>query len=350
MNCENKQTEFTQSFNSIKDQIQVEINEVTNQTKEKAKTISDKTDNDNNLAQGVGMAAGTAIGGYFGGPAGAVAGASVGKQIGNLFEIEVFNNEIKIALDLPQITMKDEKIVLDLPEITMRNDDIVYTTLDIVMVDRVIGQNPVLVCEAPTWDHPVPSCKVRMEDIIISVPETRPRDVRITLSVPELVMKPQNIVLSIPKITMETQELKFNVPSITIKSKKDIAKQLSDEATALVSESQSLVKNKKEIIKAKIQLEVLPKATAMFDCFREGIIFEKNNVSNAFEPSIHTVNESLKNMAIQNVPDTDDDYIKLKSQFDDLVAKRDLALKNFDDALLQLETDKHKSLDSLINI
>ena len=189
-----------------------------------------------------------------------------------------------------------------------------------------------------------------MENIIISLPEARPRDVRITLSLPKLEMKTQNIVLSIPNITMQTQELKFNVPSITIKSKKDIAKQLSDEATALVTESQSLVKNKKEIIKLKIKSEILPKAIAMFDCFRDGITNERTNVSNAFKPSVYTINESLKNMAIQNVPTTDDDDIMLKNQFDDVMLKRDTALKNFDDALAQLEIDKHKSLDSLVNI
>jgi hypothetical protein len=350
MNCKDKQSEFEKSFEIIKTQLEKDIATVAAVTEQKAKEIADSSESDNNLAEGVGMGAGTVIGGYIGGPAGAAVGATIGKEVGKLFEVEITNQEVSIKFDLPEVTLKDKDIKLDLPSITMKDDDIIFSSIEIVMVDRVVGKNPVVKCTSPTLQKPIPKCTVTWEDIIISVPETREKEVRIVLSVPKVSMKTQKIVLSIPEFRMATKEIKFHIPSITIRSKQDIAKRLSEKANSLVNESEKSISEKKEIIKTQVKMEVIPKANEMLSCFRESIINDKITVSSSFDPSINTINESLKNLKIKNVPETDDDYLKMDNQLKTLIQQKDESLKSFDTALEKLESDIKKSLDSLINL
>lgn len=350
MNCKDKQLEFEKAFEVIKTQLENELVTVGKDTEQKAKALAESSETDNNIAEGVGMAAGAAIGGYFGGPVGATVGATIGKEAGKLFEVEITNEVVTIQFDLPEVTIKNQEINLDLPQVTMKDNDIIFSSIEIVMVDKKVGQKPNTVCSTPTWKKPVPKCKVYWTDIIISVPEPRAKEIRITMSVPEIAMRTQTAVIGIPSFKMNTQEITFNVPAITIRSKQDIAKRLSDKANDLVKESEQHINSKKEIVKTQIKMDVIPKANEMFNCFRESILNEKTMVFASFDPSIKTIGESLKSMKVKGVPETDDDYIKMHTQLKDLVSQRDASLKSFDDALTQLDVDMKQSLESLINL
>jgi hypothetical protein len=350
MNCQDKQNEFQTAFEIIKTQLEKEVATVATDTEKKSKELANSADNDNNIAEGVGMAAGTAIGGYFGGPAGAAVGATIGKEVGKLFDVEITNQEVVLKFDLPEITMKDEEIKLDLPEVTMKDNDIIFSSIEIVMVDRVIGQNPNVVCTTPTFEKPIPECKVYYTDIIISVPEPREKEIRIVLSVPEITMKTQSAIISVPQFTMKTQEVKFNIPSITVRSKEDIGNNLTEKAKELVADSEKNINEKKSIVKTAIKMDVIPKATEMFNCFKDSILFEKNIVFSNFDPAINTLNETLKTLKVKNVPESDNDYIKVATQLNLLISQRDGALKGFETALEKLDSDMKKSLESLINL
>lgn len=350
MDCKDKQIEFEKAFEIIKAQLEEEVAEIATETEQKAKDLAQTSESDNNISEGVGMTAGAAIGGFFGGPAGATAGAVIGKEVGKLFEVEITNQEVSIKFDLPEVTMKDEEISLDLPEVTMKDDDIIFSSIEIVMVDRKIGQKPNTKCTEPTWRKPIPKCTVYWTDIIISVPEPREKQVRIVMSIPEITMKTQRTVISIPQFAMRTQEITFNVPSITVRSKQDIAKDLSKKAETLVTETEKSISDKKEIIKTQIKMNVIPKATDMFNCFKDSILHEKNIVFANFDPAINMLNETLKNLKVKGVPETDDDYLKIANQLQTLLGQRDESLKGFDTALEKLDADLRQSLDSLINL
>lgn len=196
----------------------------------------------------------------------------------------------------------------------------------------------------------VPQCTVYWTDIIISVPEPREKEVRIVMSIPEITMKTQKSIISVPQFAMRTQEIKFNVPSITVRSKQDIAKDLSKKAETLVAETEKSISDKKEIVKTQIKMDVVPKATDMFSCFKDSILHEKTVVYASFDPAITMMNETLKSLKVKGVPETDDDYLKIATQLQTLLGQRDESLKSFDTALEKLDADLKQSLDSLINL
>lgn len=350
MNCTEKQENFKNAFAIVKEELEVEIAKITNETNEKAKDLADSAEDDNNLSEGIGIAAGTAIGSYFGGPAGGAVGASVGKEIGKLFEIEIYNREESIKFDLPEIKLGDKSFKFDLPEITMKDNDIIFNSIVIEMVRQKVGETPHTTCTTPTLRKPIPKCTVTWTPNYIEVPVPKTKEIRIVMSIPEVSMRTQEIIVSVPEISMKTQELILNIPSVKVTSKKDIGKELSNKANELIAESEVLVKGKKDIIRAKIKMEVIPKATEMFECFKESIITKRALVSSSFDPAIEMLNQSLVNLVAQSVPQTDDDYVNLKNKLNSLVTQRENALKSFDEALMKLDSDMKTSLESIISL
>jgi hypothetical protein len=350
MNCKEKQEGFKNAFEKVREELESEIRIITEKTTQKAKELADSADSDNNLSEGIGIAAGTAIGSYFGGPAGGAVGASVGKEIGKLFEVEIYNREEIIKFDLPEIRLSEQSFKFDLPEITMKENDIFFNSVVIEMVRQKVGETPHQTCSSPTWEKPIPECTITWTPNYIEVPIPKTKEIRISMSLPEVSMRTQEIIVSIPEISMRTQDLILNIPSIKVTSKKDIGEELSEKANELIAESKVLIKGKKEIIRAKIKMDVIPKATEMFNCFKNSIIAKRAIVSSSFDPAIEMLNQSLLNLVAQGVPQTDDDYINLKHQLNSLVTQRGKALESFDAALEKLDLDMKTSLESIINL
>ncbi|KFF24139.1 hypothetical protein [Chryseobacterium vrystaatense] len=344
MDCSTKQNDFKDSISLIQETLKKEINEIVAATQGKTEDLSEKAEGNNDLTQGVITGAGTAIGTSLGGPAGGAAGAYVADFLTKFFVVETTMNTVKISLDLPQVTIKDQDWIFDLPAVTVKDTDIIFNLPSIRMKRVKTGEYPEVTCHG----FP-PQCTVKWSPIWADIPEPFMQEHRIVIGIPEFYMNEQKFVVGVPEITMEQQDISFDLPSITIKTRADIGKEVSDEAAALANETKMLVDQKKESLKERMKIEIVPKAIAMMNCFRDNLTEQKQLIYNAFDPAINQITESLKNLIAKSVPETDDDYIKVKSNLDGLFEKRKEALAKIDQSLVELEASAKLTIDSLTN-
>lgn len=344
MDCSIQQNHFKDSISLIQETLKKEIDGIVASTQGKTAEISEKAEGNNDLTNGVITGTGTALGTALGGPAGGAAGAYVADFLTKFFVVETKMNTVKISLDLPQVTIKDQDWIFDLPAVTVKDTDIIFHLPSIRMKRVKTGEYPEFRCGG----FP-PECKVTWSPIYVDVPEPFMEEHRIVIGIPEFYMNEQKFVVGVPEITMEQQDISFDLPSITIKTRADIGKEVSEEATALANETKLLVEQKKESLKERMKIEIVPKAIAMMNCFRDNLTEQKQLIYNAFDPAINQITESLKNLIARSVPETDDDYIKVKNNLDELLEKRKVAIAKIDTSLEELDASAKLTIDSLTN-
>ncbi|MFZ4930370.1 hypothetical protein [Chryseobacterium sp. Mn2064] len=344
MDCSTKQNDFQNSISLIQEQLKQEINEIVASTQGKTEKLSEKAEGNNDVTTGVITAAGTAVGTFLGGPVGGAAGAYVADFLTKFFVVETHMNTVKISLDLPEVTIKDQDWIFDLPSVTVKDSDIIFHLPSIRMKRVKTGEYPEFTCHG----FP-PQCTVKWSPIWIDLPEPFMEEHRIVIGIPEFYMNEQRFVVGVPEITMKQQEISFDLPSITIKTREDIGKEVSEEASLLANETRILVNQKKESLKERMKIEILPKAIAMMNCFRDSLTERKQEIYNSFDPAINQITETLKNLKGQSVPEDDDDYIKVKTNLDQLFEKRKETLAKIDKSLEELEASAKLTIDSLAN-
>lgn len=344
MDCSTKQDDFKNSISLIQEQLKQEINEIVTSTQGKTEALSEKAEGNNDITAGVITAAGTTVGTYLGGPVGGAAGAYVADFLTKFFVVETNMNTVRVSLDLPEVTMKDQEWIFDLPSVTVKDSDIIFNLPSIRMKRVKTGEYPEITCHGF-----IPQCTVTWSPIWADIPEPFMEEHRIVIGIPEFYMNEQRVVVGVPEITMERQDISFDLPSITIKTREDIGKEVSEEAAALANETTILVNQKKESLKERMKIEILPKAISMMNCFRDNLTERKQEIYNSFDPAINQITEALKNLKAQSVPEDDDDYIKVKANLDQLFEKRKEALAKIDKSLEELEASAKLTIDSLAN-
>ena len=366
MGCEEKATSFKAAMERVTSEFRDGLAATAASVEQKSKDIAEKAKDGSDLAQGIGMVAGTAIGGYIGGPGGAAVGSTVGKAIGALFVVEFTDVRHEVSMDVPQVELTDTEIKFDAPEVTIRDNDIIFNIPTLVMRTVAGPDMPVLVCtterqcvsyriETPFGDitdekcTDVPVCKIDMRPTSYDQPFWEDREQRIVLGLPEIVMRTQRIVVGLPTITMRRTDISFNLPSITIKFVKDAGKATAAAVQALQSDTQSEFATKRLQFRERMRLETVPLAIEMFDCYKQQIRSGIAQVSAAFDPQMTQVSDSLKQVLASGVPETDDDYQRLKASLDKLVIDRAAALVGLEEALGKLEKASAEAIDRLVN-
>lgn len=344
MDCSTKQEDFKNSIALIQETLKEEINEIVASTQSKTGTLSEKAEQSNDLTQGVATGAGTAIGSSLGGPVGGAVGAYLSDFLTKFFVVETSMNTVKISMDLPEVTMKNQDWIFDLPTVTVKDSDIIFHLPSIRMKRVKTGEYPEFTCHG----FP-PKCTVKWSPMWADIPEPFMEEHRIVIGIPEFYMNEQRFVVGVPEITMKQRDISFDLPSITIKTRADIGKEVSEEAMALANETKILVDQKKNSLKERMKIEIIPKAISMMNCFRENLNEQKQGIYNSFDPAINQVTEALKNLKAQSVPEDDDDYIKVKTNLDQLLEKRKEALAKIDKSLEDLEASAKLTIDSLTN-
>jgi len=74
---------------NVQTSLERELGQVATEAERKATMASNKFEENNDLAEGVGAVTGTIVGGVLGGVGGAVVGGTIGKTIGSLFVLEI---------------------------------------------------------------------------------------------------------------------------------------------------------------------------------------------------------------------------------------------------------------------
>jgi molecular chaperone DnaK (HSP70) len=342
MKCSEKQDKFKNAIGEIQKELKSEIKTVVEETKSKIEKVSSKAE-EMEETDGVVVAAGTAIGTSIGGPIGGAVGGLTAELLTKFFVMETSTNTVKIVLDLPQVTIVDQDWIFDLPQVTIKDNDIIFNLPEIRMKRIKTGEYPEVKCDNAL----IPSCTVKWSSTYADIPEPYMKEHRIVIGIPEFSMREQKFIIGIPEIKMVSQSLSFDVPTITIKTREDIGKEISAEANEIAAESKILIKQKQDRLKSRIKLEIVPKAIDMLNCFKESLVEKRTEIFNAFDPIISQVSDVIKNLKAKGVPESDDDFIAVKKNFDDLLNKRKNAVDKIDQAILNLEKSTKSTLESL---
>lgn len=301
---------------------------------------------DDNLSGAVGSAVGAAIGSAAG-PGGTAAGAVIGREIGRLFIIKVTMQRSRMVIGLPTITMRSQSIAFDLPSVTMRNRDIIFSLPSVRMVQVKTGEKPETTCSGGGFLG-LPQCTVRWTPIYISVPEPYMEENRIVLGIPEVTMQRNDWRFDVPDIRIEDTEILFDVPSITIESQQDAAQRAADAAMDLSRQFQDRAATLASAAKERVKDRLVPKISAVFACHRSGLQQQLVSLPQQFDPAINQINAALQDMTGRGVPAGDDDYVALVARRDDLLAKRQAAVEQIQNAISELSAKEAEAVHALM--
>lgn len=241
---------------------------------------------------------------------------------------------VAIKLDLPEVTMKTQTWSLDLPQVTMNDKRIVFETPSVRMVRKKIGQRP----EIHGWT-------VKWRNIYIDVPEPFMQRHEIVMGIPEVRMDTTSFALDIPEFSMRTQELKFDVPQVTVTRISVEAEQIKDEAEAKASQMQAEIAATRAELFGGAREKIVAASSTFFTCLRTQIQMKRDETAAAFEPGIAMMRQALSKLEDVKAGSEAD---AMRQRLADLLAKRDAATVQFDDAVRRLVEQEQASLDALL--
>lgn len=249
----------------------------------------------------------------------------------------------EFSLDLPEITMKDQTWSLDLPQITMKDQEILFETPSVRMKTVKTGEYPEFYCSG-LFD-----CRVRWSPIYIDVPEPFMQSQRIVLSIPEVRMGRTEFVLGIPEFTLTTQRFSLDLPEITIKDINAQADLARRDGEALSAEAQQRADNLKQSFKANAQMELGVDVAAMFDCFQQQLMTQKNTAMKGFEDGIALIQSTITAMVSNKVPDENPMLQKAKASLADLLAQRDAFAQTIESKFVELSEQQKSFFDKFLD-
>lgn len=359
MTCEDKQKAFQDGLAAEQETLAVELNAITADTERRAAEIAEEFERENDLAEGVGAAAGTVVGAVTGGAGGGAAGGVIGRQIGALFTMDVGMRRETVVLDVPQVAMRTQDFSFDLPAVVMRDTDISFD-LPTIEMRRQRGPDVPEVrvrmeqrCIDFGWPvgrvcTDVPVTYIEMVPTYLDVPVTVMRTVRIVIGLPTVEMQRQEFKIDVPEFTMAPVEFSADVPYITLRFVQDAGRRTAAQAAALAQSAQDAAMQKQIAFKERLRMAVAPLAVEMFDCFRGTIAEGRAQAAARFAPEVEKLTNAVTALLAQGVPQTDETFIKAKAAMDDAIARRDAALKSFDDALDKLNASAKAALEQFL--
>lgn len=359
MTCEDKQKAFQDRLAAEQETLAAELNAITADTERRAAEISEEFERENDLAEGVGAAAGTVLGAVTGGAGGGAAGGVIGRQIGALFTMDVGMRRETVVLDVPQVAMRTQDFSFDLPAVVMRDTDISF---DLPTIEMRRQRGPDLPevrvrmeqrCIDFGWPlgracTDVPVTYIEMVPTYLDVPVTVMRTVRIVIGLPTVEMQRQEFKMDVPEFTMAPVEFSADVPYITLRFVQDAGRRTAAQAAALAQSAQDTAMQKQIAFKERLRMAVAPLAVEMFDCFRGTIAEGRAQAAARFSPEVEKLTNAVTALLAQGVPQTDETFIKAKAALDDAIARRDAALKSFDDALEKLNASAKAALEQFL--
>ncbi|MCM2310701.1 MAG: hypothetical protein NDI84_04785 [Steroidobacteraceae bacterium] len=359
MTCEDKQSAFQDRLASEQEALAAELNAITADTERRAAEIAEEFERENDLADGLGAAAGAVVGAVVGGPGGAPVGGVIGRQIGALFTLEVGTRRETVVLDVPQVAMRTQDFSFDLPAVVVRDTDISFD-LPTIEMRRQRGPDVPEVrvrmeqrCVDLPWPlgracTDVPVTYLEMVPTYFDMPVTVMRTTRIVIGLPTVEMRRQEFKMDVPEFTMAPVEFSADIPYVTLRFIQDAGRRTAAQAAALAQSAQDAATQKQIAFKERLRLAVAPPAVEMFNCFRGTIADGRAEAAARFAPEVEKLSGAVSALLSRGVPQTDETFLKAKAAMDDAIARRDAALRSFDDALDKLNASAKAALEQFL--
>lgn len=246
----------------------------------------------------------------------------------------------KISFDLPSVTVKDQKIVFGVPQVTMKLNEIIFDTPSVRMVPTKTGQYPEITCHGF-------GCTVTWHDIITNIPQTFWERQVIKMDIPEFKWDDTEIVMGIPEFSMVRNDIVMGLPQVTVTEGELNAGKLEAEGKALKARSDDVV--------AAQNLEIGGAMHGVFDCQRNRTEAMQASALAQFDSGIArlraAINDlSAKGINVSKVVTGDGRTINLNQTLAELMAKRQAAQAQFEDALRKLDESEKKVVSKAVAV
>ena len=250
--------------------------------------------------------------------------------------------EQKWIFDIPTVVMKTKAMALDLPQVTMNLRTLSWDNPTIVMQPKPMGRYPEFYCKGG-W---IPKCTVKWKDIITHVPVTEMRRKEIKMHIPETKMARTDFKMDIPEIHSDRKEWFVKVPEVTLVNVVAEAEKLKSRGDALGADAMALASRQKEV--------AAERTAALFLCHITSLQAKRTDVATQFETALGSIDGAI-DMIQKNggnpsslVTDAGGSPNNLLAQRLELIAQRDLALKQIDEALNILQKDQVLQVEKTI--
>jgi hypothetical protein len=357
MHCQTQHDAFNAAILAAQAKLTSELTAIAQAAEQGATALSGQFKHDNDLGEGVAAAAGTAIGTAVGGPVGGAIGGALGGLVGNLLTVEVREELVKFKMDLPEIVVRDQEWLFDLPEVTMRDNDIIFHVPTMVMRTVRGPDLPEVVTEMVTqcigggWSKicaDVPQVTTRWKATYFDQPFWENREQRIVLGLPSITMKTQRVVVGVPEFAMRAQELSFSVPSITVRFVQDAGKALAAAAETLAKDVTNQIDQKRAALKEKMKADLIPVAKPLFDCYRSGLVAEREKIAGFFNSQLDTIANTIITLTANQVGEDQPVFQAARAQSAKLIEQREQQLIQFDTALARLDDAFKTAIDKAL--
>ncbi|CAM8637518.1 MULTISPECIES: hypothetical protein [Sphingobium] len=250
--------------------------------------------------------------------------------------------EQRWVFDIPTVIMKTKAMALDIPQVTMNLRTLSWDNPTVVMRAKKVGQYPEFKCSGGL----IPKCTVKWKDIITHVPVTEMRRQEIKMHIPETRMERTDFTMDIPEIHPDRKEWFVKIPEVTLRNIIVEAEKLKERGDALGADAMALANRQKEV--------AAERTAALFQCHVDSLQTKRLEVASQFDTVLNSIDSAIDTIRKNGgnpskiVTDAGGPPFDMLAQRLDLIAKRDAALAQIDNALAAMQKDEVLQIDKTI--
>jgi hypothetical protein len=243
-----------------------------------------------------------------------------------IFDVKWKTTSIKF--DVPQFSMKLESIKFDIPEVKMKLESIKFDVPRTRMKMRCVAKNPI-----------GGGCLLKTK-----IPEVYMHTLEIKTDIPQIHSKRVEVKLHLPEVRMETTEIKLDLPQFYLKRLSGELQNQERDVQEVSNEMTSEITKAEADLKIEIQKNLSTEIEALFSEMLEEIIKKREDIATKYDEAIAKTKSSIKTLKENNATA---EVQKLESQLGKMVNEYIVILKDLDNAIEQINSQKRDTLLSL---
>ncbi len=234
---------------------------------------------------------------------------------------EIKFEDAHMALDLPQVTMRNTQIVFDVPQVTMKQKKVSFDIIETRMERREIGRKPEVTCKWGTWG---PKCTTKWTPIYIDVPVYEKTTKEFSTDIPEVRMDRQDLSFDLPDVSMKRVDMYYKLPHITVANPIPETGPTEEKGKALEAEAKSLA--------GRISADSAEGVAALYNCHTEQLVIERAKVSRDFDEAISQMDAAID--SVRRIGANPEDF-GMDGNKTNLIRQREERIKVLEEQLAQ---------------
>jgi hypothetical protein len=248
------------------------------------------------------------------------------------------------VMKIPEFTSKPQKMSMDLPQVTLKTKEISMDLPSVTCGTGVIGHQPVTICSGPSWEKPIPECKIEMREVIGTRCETKMTTNKVVLGVPEVKMDRTEWVLNIPEVTMKDQEWKFKTIKIKWNAGCTGGQECAKKCQGIMDNSTTEYNGRIAPASTQLRKNIASGSHNLNQCFRQTIVAQREAFVAQYDAGIKSLQTSIDQLGAAGAADS---IPGLKSQRDDLIQKKAELETQMNNSIKQIDEGEEKLMKDI---